>query len=183
MKGMIFTEFLDMVCQIFSPEMVEKIIDESHLPNQGAYTDVGTYDHQEMIRLITALSKETGISIPELQIIYGKHLFKKLFSRYPHIIKHSNNVFEFLNSVDGHIHVEVLKLYPEAELPRFQCEIISSDQMTMAYHSNHPFQDLAEGLIQGAADHFHEKIHVQRTALKQSEAKKYNMLFTLTREH
>lgn len=183
MKGMIFTEFLDMVGQVFSPSMVEKIIDESHLPNQGAYTDVGTYDHQEMIRLITALSKETGISISELQIIYGKHLFNKLFSRYPHIVKHNNSVFEFLNSVDGHIHVEVLKLYPEAELPRFQCEIISPDKMTMAYHSNHPFQDLAEGLIQGAADHFHEKISVKRTTLKPDEEKKYNVLFTLTREH
>ncbi len=183
MKGMIFTEFLEMVGQVFSPAMVEKIIDESQLPNQGAYTDVGTYDHQEIIRLIAALSKETGISIPELQLIYGKHLFKKLFTRYPHIIQRTNNVFEFLNSVDGHIHVEVLKLYPEAELPRFQCKIISPDQMTMAYHSNHPFQDLAEGLMQGAADHFHEKIRVQRTALKSTEVKKYNVLFTLTREH
>lgn len=180
---MIFTEFLDMVGQVFSPAMVEKIIDAAQLPNQGAYTDVGTYDHQEMIRLITALSKETGISISELQIIYGKHLFKKLFTRYPHIIQHSKNVFEFLNSVDGHIHVEVLKLYPEAELPRFQCEIISPDQMTMTYHSNHPFQDLAEGLMQGAADHFHEKIHIQRTAMKATETKKYNVLFTLIRGH
>lgn len=183
MKGMIFTEFLEMVGQVFSPTMVETIIDAAQLPNQGAYTDVGTYDHQEIIRLITALSKETGISTSELQIIYGKHLFKKLFTRYPHIIQRTKNVFEFLNSVDGHIHVEVLKLYPEAELPRFQCEIISPDQMTMAYYSNHPFQDLAEGLMQGAADHFHEKIRIQRTAIAATETKKYNVLFTIIHEH
>lgn len=183
MKGMIFTEFLAMVGQVFSAEMVEKIIESANLPNQGAYTDVGTYDHQEIIRLITALSQETGIAIPELQIIYGKHLFKQLFIRYPRIIHNNKNIFEFLQSVDGHIHGEVLKLYPEAELPRFQCEMITQDQMTMAYHSNHPFQDLAEGLIQGAAEHFHEKIRVQRTTLQPTETKKYNVLFTLNREN
>ena len=45
MKGVIFTEFLEMVESHFSPEMADRIITAARLPSGGAYTAVGTYDH------------------------------------------------------------------------------------------------------------------------------------------
>ncbi|MBA2648463.1 MAG: hypothetical protein H0U75_02495 [Legionella sp.] len=42
MKGIILTEFLEMVEVMFTAEMVENIIEDANLPNNGAYTDVGT---------------------------------------------------------------------------------------------------------------------------------------------
>lgn len=182
MKGMIFNEFFEMVDEVFSPEMTEKIIDQAKLPNHGAYTDTGTYDHHDIVRLVTQLSAETGISIPELEQTYGKYLFKKLWVRYSDVIKPSNNVLDFLKSVDAHVHVEVLKLYPDAELPRFECTDIARNKMKMIYRSNHPFQDLAVGLIQGAADHFKQKIHIASTLLPATTDKKFNVEFTITRE-
>ena len=57
MKGMIFTEFLEMVENAYGWEVQENIIDAAALPNDGAYTAVGTYDHQELVSLVVALSK------------------------------------------------------------------------------------------------------------------------------
>lgn len=179
---MIFTEFFTMVEETFSPEMVEKIIDESNLPNKGAYSDVGTYDYKELINLVTNLSVATGISIPELQIAYGKYLFKRFLKRYPDLILNSKSSFEFLKHVDDHIHVEVLKLYPDASLPRFECEMINPNRMSMVYKSNHPFAHLAEGLILGCAEHFNEKVDIQINDLGETKDQKFNFNFLLNKQ-
>jgi hypothetical protein len=181
MKGFIYTELLDMVGEVFSPEMVEKIIDASDLPNKGGYTDVGTYNYEELIRLVTHLSKFTGMPVPDLEIAYGKYLFTKLYKRHSKLVMATKTTFEFLDHVDRHVHVEVLKLYPDAELPRFICEIQSPNAMTMHYQSNHPFQYLAEGLILGCAAHFKEKINITSEQLGAADNKITNVLFSLTR--
>lgn|SRR3990167_1295590 len=181
MKGLIFVEFLDMVGTVFSPIMVEEIIDASDLPSGGAYTTVGTYDHHELLSLIASLSKATKIPRSELEITYGQYLFKKLLHRYSELIAHTNSTFEFLQQVDQHIHIEVSKLYPDAELPRFECRMRSNNCMTMEYRSNHPFADLAQGLILGCALHFNETINVKRKKLAPKEGQKNVVLFTLTK--
>ncbi|MCP4964259.1 MAG: hypothetical protein GY926_03390 [bacterium] len=66
MKGVVFTEFVEMVEEKFSPEIAERIIESSDLPSQGIYTAVGTYGHTEMLQLVTRLSEETGIEVPDL---------------------------------------------------------------------------------------------------------------------
>lgn len=181
MKGLVFTAFLEMVEKTFSPEVVENIIDASNLPNQGAYSEIGTYDYMEMIRLVTHLSEVTKIPIADLEVVYGKYLFTILLTRYPHAVAKTSTLFEFLQHVDNHVHVEVLKLYPEAELPRFECTLLNPTTMTMKYQSNHPFAKLAEGLILGCAEYFKEKIHIEAKELERSD-KEYNTLFTITKE-
>ncbi len=56
MKGIVFSEFIDMVDEKFSMEMSERLIDEVKPPSGGAYTTVGTYDAQEMVDLVLKLS-------------------------------------------------------------------------------------------------------------------------------
>ena len=79
MKGVVFTEFLEMVEEKFSPEMVDTIIGASDLPSQGAYTSLGTYDHNEMIQLVTHLSKETNIAVPDLIRTFGRKFVYTIF--------------------------------------------------------------------------------------------------------
>ena len=51
MKGIIFTEFLELVEEKFGLGMVDKIISQSELNSGGAYTSVGTYEFSEMLQL------------------------------------------------------------------------------------------------------------------------------------
>ena len=44
MKGVIFTEFLELVEKKFGLAMVDKIIGQSNLASEGIYTSVGTYE-------------------------------------------------------------------------------------------------------------------------------------------
>lgn len=75
MKGIVFTEFLDLVEDKFGLEMVDRIITASTLKSDGVYTAVGTYSFSEMLQLLEHLSENTGISIDNLLLVYAEHFF------------------------------------------------------------------------------------------------------------
>lgn len=165
MKGMVFTEFLDMVDARWGAAMVDDVIAGAKLPNDGAYTSVGSYDHRELVRMIKGLSEATSVPAPTLIHAFGEYLFGRFSTGFPHFFAGAIDAFAFLRSIDGYIHVEVRKLYPEAELPRFHCEQPSANELVMLYASPRCFGDLAEGLIGGCVAHFKEPIRVSRDDL------------------
>lgn len=169
MKGIIFTEFVDMVENVFSPEIMDLVFDQCDLPSGGVYTAVGTYDHSEIVTLVMALSKETDIEVVTLVKTYGQHLFSRFVQLYPLYFKSQTNTFDFLHHVENYIHTEVLKLYPDAEVPRFEFEQVSSDHLIFYYISDRHLGDVAEGLLRGCVAHFNEDIEIGRADLSTSE--------------
>ncbi|MEZ5646848.1 MAG: heme NO-binding domain-containing protein [Burkholderiaceae bacterium] len=162
MKGVVFTQFLAMVEQAFSADMVDDIIDDAHLPSGGAYTAVGTYPHEEMVAMVAALSQRTGLPVPELVRAFGQHLFGRFVQAYPSFFDGVSDTFQFLSGIEHIIHAEVLKLYPDAELPRFEVEHHDPQRLSLLYQSPRHFEDLAEGLMQGCIAHFGEPIRLRR---------------------
>jgi hypothetical protein len=165
MKGMVFTEFLEMVDAQHGATMVDRIIAAADLPNDGAYTSVGIYDHRELVRLVAALSEATGVPVPTLVRCFGERLLQRFLVAYPGFFAESKDSFALLSHIDGHIHVEVRKLYPDAQLPRFSCEHPNANELVMLYASPRGFADLAEGLIQGCIAHYREQIRLTRVDL------------------
>lgn len=170
MKGVVFTEFMEMVEARMGLDMLDHIITEADLPNDGAYTSVGTYDHAELVRLVTALSTATGLNTNQLVFMFGEQLFQRFSVSYPALFRGAGDAFDFLSGVDGVIHVEVRKLYPDAELPKLECERLSANELEVRYSSPRGFADLAEGLIAGCIKHFGEPIAVTRTDLEKVDA-------------
>jgi len=162
MKGIVFTEFLDMVEEKFGYELTENIIHKANLPSKGAYTSVGTYSHREMYSLIGELHKATEISIPDLMHTYGRHLFQALARTYAPMLSNLSSAFDMLKSVDQYIHVEVRKLYPDAELPHFEIQHVDDKKLVMIYSSERRMSDLASGLIEGCLAHYKEEATIHK---------------------
>lgn len=179
MKGVVFTEFLEMVEDRFSTDLADQIIEEADLASGGAYTRIGTYDHREMIALVERLSVHTGLSTPQLLQTYGAHLFRRFSVLYPVFFEGVGSIFEFLPRVEAYIHVEVRKLYPDAELPTLDAEQPDPDQLRITYRSKRPFAALAEGLIRGCIEHYGEDVAVETIDL--SEGAGHAATFVLTR--
>lgn len=180
MKGIVFTEFLDMADDRFGADIVERIIEESALPSGAAYTTVGTYDHRELLQLVGRLSAATGLPVPTLVRTFGQHLFGRFTQAYPHFFAEAESAFDFLGKVDAYIHVEVRKLYPDAELPHFDYAYPGPGRMEMIYRSRCPFSDLAEGLILGCIEYFGQPVELVRTNLDGDGATAVR--FSLTRQ-
>ena len=154
MKGIIFTEFLDMVELRFGYETVDSIIESSKLESKGIYTSVGTYHHSEIVQLLMNLSDSTKTDPMALLKAFGEYLFDTFLKVYPQFFNEHDNAFDFLESIDSHIHVEVLKLYPDATLPKFVTEKSDDGTMKMYYKSERKMSALAEGLIEKSISYY-----------------------------
>ena len=171
MKGIVFSEFIEMVEDVFSPEIADQIINDSKLESDGAYTSVGTYDHQEILAMVTRLSALVSIPITDLVKTFGKHLMERFTKLYPSFFDNVDDTFSFLDTIENHVHVEVRKLYPDAELPSFTVERPDEKSLIMFYKSSRPFATLAFGLIEGAAEHFKDNISVNMIDLSNGNGK------------
>lgn len=160
MKGIVFTEFLEMVESEYGLETVDAIIENSELPSGGAYTAVGTYDFSEMLQLLGQLSKNTKISNQDLLYSFGLYLFDGLVKAHPDVVRSYKNPLNLLYSIEDHIHVQVKKLYPEAELPSFTILERTKTSLTMVYSSSRGLYALAHGLIKKTFEHFHQKVTI-----------------------
>lgn len=178
MKGLVFTEFLEMVENTYSADVVDEILEDSELASGGIYTSVGTYPHGEMISLLTALGKHTGLGTEELLRAFGEFLFGRFAALYPEFFQTTTRALAFLSKVDDYIHVEIRKLYPDAELPEFEIHSPSSDSLHMTYCSERPFASLAEGLIRGCIAHYGQSVDVEIEDL--SDGKQTSVRFVLT---
>ncbi len=154
MLGIVFTEFLEMVEAKFDLETVDSILDEASVSNDGAYTAVGTYNHEEIVDLVKVLSQRTGIPVDHLIQTFGQYLAGRFAKLYPEFFKGLSDPFEFLDSVGSYIHREVKKLYPNAQLPSITTEALDASTLAVDYRSHRSFGKLAEGLIMGAMAHF-----------------------------
>lgn len=173
MKGIVFTEFIEFVELKFGLKTANEIIEKADLPSGGAYTSVGTYDFSEMLQLITNLSNLTSISIDDLLLTYGEHFFSILSSNYPTLIQNYSNPIDLLASIEDHIHVEVLKIYPDAELPSFRVIEKKENSLILTYSSSRGLYNFGLGLMNKTFEHYNttatilvEKIKEDGTEVK-----------------
>lgn len=162
MKGIVFTEFLEMVEEKFDYEMVDDILSMKDLQSQGIYSAVGTYSHGEMFTLVGNLHEKTNIPIGDLLETFGEFLFGSLHKAYGGVFSHLTNSLDLLNSIDQHIHVQVRKLYPDAELPAFNVLEKTDKKIIMEYHSERKMSDMAVGLMKGCFKHFNEEATIDK---------------------
>lgn len=167
MKGIVFTEFLDLVEEKFGLEMVDEIITKSDLESGGAYTSIGTYSFSEMLQLLQHLSAKTNISIDNLLLIYGEHLFAVLGNSYPGLLETYADPIEMLASIEDHIHIEVRKIYPDAELPTFIVEERTENSLVMIYKSSRAMHHFGLGLMNKTFEYFNSSATIVLEKIKE----------------
>ena len=165
MKGIVFTEFLEMVEEKFGLEVVDYIIESSELASEGIYTAVGTYDFFEMQQLLVHLSEVSKIPINDLIYTYGLYFFKTLTFHHGDIFKYYNSPIEMVASIENHIHVQVKKIYPDAELPTFKIVEQNEQSLSLIYKSERAMCMFAKALMEKTFEYYHENVDIQYNLL------------------
>ncbi len=179
MLGVVFTEFFEMVEDKFGYDMVDKLIEQSTSESKGIYTAVGTYHHGEIVEHVVNLHKESGLEIPLLLNTFGRYLHGTFVKNYSSFFENATNAFDFLESIENYIHVEVKKLYPDAELPSFDSERITDNQMVLYYTSARRLGDFAKGLIEQTMEYYEETAEV---TMENLEADGSKVKFVITKK-
>ncbi|MBT8049314.1 MAG: heme NO-binding domain-containing protein [Xanthomonadales bacterium] len=181
MKGIIFTSFIDFAEQQLGLEFVDEMLDTMPLSTGGAYTNVGTYPAQEMLDMVEYVLQRHDLDPAALQQAFGEHTFKVLTDRHGDLVESFKDSFDCIFHVDQTIHRNVLKLYPDAELPNMHAKLSDEGRrLTMEYRSERPLMHVAFGLINGCIKHFNDRVEVAMTDL--SDGAGTHASFVLTRE-
>jgi hypothetical protein len=157
MKGIVFTEYLEFVEDKFGYNIVDDLMTNIDLPSGGAYTAVGSYEFTELVQLLIKTCELTKKEPGFLLNKFGWHLFSIFTKSYPQFFIEARSSFDILSTLDDKIHPEVLKLYPDAELPKFDIESHSQNELVMIYKSARRMSGFASGLIEACMNHFGEK--------------------------
>lgn len=165
MKGIILSEFIEYIEQELGESAAQKIIDQSELESEGAYSRVGLYDYQELISLLTNTASLTQRDADSLLDGFSDHLFAMFKRDYGAFFDGVNNAAEMLMQIDNHIHVEVKKLYPDAELPTFNYSINDKQQLILNYSSPRPLASVAQALVQACLKYFGNNEQLIRASL------------------
>ncbi|WP_106743758.1 heme NO-binding domain-containing protein [Yoonia maritima] len=162
MKGTVFVELLKMAEGAFGEDVVDDVLDKADLENGGAFTTVGNYPCSDLVKIVEAFSDHSGLSAEVLQRKFGAWMMDHFGENYPDFFKDKSNSFAMLEAVDGEIHVEVRKLYPDAELPKFVTERKSDTHLEMTYSSPRPLAAFCHGLIEACVERFDETAEIDR---------------------
>lgn len=160
MKGVIYNLMEACVSAEFGERLWDELLDETGL--DGAYTSLGSYPDAHLSALIGAASKRLGKTAPEVERWLGIRAMGPLAARYPEFFTAHRDTLSFVLTLNDIIHAEVRKLYPGADVPTFEFATGAGNRVALTYRSARRMCQFAEGLVEGAAAHFKERVLISQ---------------------
>jgi hypothetical protein len=159
-KGIIFNLLEQVVVDEHGDDAWDDTLERAGVG--GAYTAVGSYSDAEFLQLLAALPTADDVpSEPQLRW-FGAKAFPLLAQRYPAFFVGHDSTVPFLLTLNDIIHPEVRKLYPDADVPVFDFTKEGEHTLVVGYRSARRLCYLAEGFIDGAAAHFHQRVSIEQ---------------------
>lgn len=163
MKGIVFNILEDFICQNWGDEKYEEILALCPLKTKEPFVGPGSYPDSDLTLIAAKAAEVLGVPLNQALRSFGEFAFMKFSLKFPQFTRDAQSARDFLLTVDSVIHVEVKKLYPDAETPRFSYQDLSENQLIIVYQSRRKLCALMEGLINGVAEHYKTRIdHRQR---------------------
>ena len=161
MKGIVFNLLEEAVVNTHGEAAWDGLLDATGL--SGAYTSLGSYPDEEIVKLVDAGAAALNLTPVEVLRWFGRTAMPMLAKKYPVFFEGHTSARTFILSVNSIIHPEVRKLYAGAHCPFFRFEQAPDGSFTMTYDSPRRLCALAQGFIEGAADHFGETVEVEHS--------------------
>lgn len=158
MKGIVFNLLQETVSREYGEETWDALLDQAGL--DGAYTALGTYPDEQALKLVAVASNALDVPPDGVLRWFGKSAIPLLAKSYPIFFDHHTHTRSFLLTLNDIIHPEVRKLYPGADVPVFDFEGSDEGSLGIGYRSARKMCSFAEGLIQGAAEHYGQKVTI-----------------------
>lgn len=159
MKGIVFNLLEEVVRRHHGEDMWDDILDRAG--GSASFTSLGNYPDAEMYRLVGAASEILKVSSSEALRWFGRKAMPLLAEKYSAFFSPHHSSRSFTLSVNKFIHPEVRKLYTGADCPYFDFRENDDGSVEMTYRSARKMCALAQGFVEGAADHYGESVEFQ----------------------
>jgi len=159
-KGIVFNLLEQVISDEHGEAAWDGMLDATGL--SGTYTAVGNYPDEEFMALVEAAQAATGETRDTVVRGFGRSAIPHFYERYPSFFAPHTTTRSFLLTLNDVIHPEVRKLFPGAYAPSFEFDISEDGVLGLTYESHRALCSFAEGLIEGAADHFGERVTIDQ---------------------
>jgi heme-NO-binding protein len=161
MKGIVFNLLEEVVTAEHGERTWDALLVAAGV--SGAYSSLGTYPDEELGRIVGAASRALDTPPPDVVRWFGRKAIPLLARSHPGFFAPHRHTLDFLLTLNTIIHPEVRKLHPDAIVPEFEFETLSPGVLRIGYRSPRRLCALAEGFIEGAADHFGESVTLEHS--------------------
>ncbi len=180
MKGIIFNLLEQFVTENLGEEKYEEILEGCPLKTREPFVGPGSYPDEDLMLIVEKIIETMGITLPEALRAFGRFCIPKMAERFPDFMTPYDHPKPFLKAVHSIIHVEVQKLYPDAETPSFVYDEQAPEHLIIRYSSRRRMCQFMEGLIDGVAAYYSSPIlHKQKHCmLAGGEICEFELTFT-----
>lgn len=133
MKGVVFNLLEQVVTDDLGADAWDDVLEAAG--SDGVYTAVGTYEHDDFLRLIGATATRKEQEVDDVVRWFGRKAVPLLFDLYPTFFEPHASTDSFLRTLNDVIHPEVRKLFPGAYAPEFDVAERSDGAIALGYLS------------------------------------------------
>lgn len=183
MTGIVFNLLEGVVTRYHGESAWDGLLDATGL--EGAYTSLGNYPDEQLQELVEAAAGRFGMSPEDVLHWFGREAAPLLAQRYPEYFEAHRSTRPLLLGLNRMPHPGLTGLTAEAGQPAITFQETPDGGVAMEARSPQRLCQLAQGLIEGAANHYGERVAFEhRTCTQRGDAQCLcQMKFTRTRSH
>jgi methyl-accepting chemotaxis protein len=160
------------------PKLMQQFIEEhygkaafDHLQEamgHPTFLPTQNYPDQVLRQMAEIVAAKTGKTERDVFVNLGRFTIKGFHQLYPRYFKGASLKEFYLTMNDTH--AKLTKDVPGLEPPRFTYDD-QGDRLVMTYQSRRGYPEYFEGILQGAAEHFHEPVAITVTSTDKNSAR------------
>lgn len=177
MKGTVVSAWVKTSNRLFGESLTKEAQEWAKMNPAHLYTPSEDVEDSLPHRMVDYISKKKGVTTYEVWEKIGIDNITSFHEDYPGFFRH-DNLYSFLRSLYD-IHIVVTERIPGAKPPIVGVTPIAPNVAEMTYKSDRGMFGYFHGLLQGAAQHFNEKIKID-TVEKTSDYTKVHITFDRT---
>lgn len=169
MKGTVVATWMRTNRKLFGDSATNEAMEYIGWGSGKIFSPIENVDDGEVKKLIAYIAKKQNMEVGLLWRKIGQDNIQSFSHDYPAFFKH-DNVYSFLKSMFD-VHVVMTKKFAGAKPPLVLIEPISSREAIFSYKSSRGMFDYFLGMLDGACEHFSEKVKIEEVSKTESELK------------
>lgn len=174
MKGTVVATWMKTCKKLYGNETVNKAMNSVGWGAEKIFSPAENVEDLEVKKVIDLIAKDNNIDTKKLWHEIGIDNISAFHKDFPVFFEHEN-LYSFLKSLFD-IHVVMTKKFPGAKPPLVSITPISNRAAIFEYKSKRGMFDYLEGMIEGAAKFFNEKLQVEEIE-RTNESAKFKFTF------
>lgn len=162
MHGSIFAELKKYVEAKLGGNAWNELLNDAGL-GPRMYLAIQAYPDSEVVGIVTAASKKTGLAPDAILEDFGEFIAPDLLGMYRSLVKPGWRTLEVIEHTENTIHKVVRLQHADATPPYLHAERTGPDEVTVTYTSPRRLCSVAKGIIRGLAVHFGDVISVKES--------------------